>query len=755
MKRKGFYRGKDKEVNPNLRYESIYEGFKNKMSKLANNRRDVFGGVLLGSLVALIFFLFFYSGSVVSVNVLQNIAVNQSVNVPDTYDYLEQINRTVVEINRTTHRINVSVGFLFDRENCTVGNHVDEVGTKCWYLALLNDTLQWINTTVTEINSSTSGASLTNTLIGNVLASFGKNLYVVSGDRTSINDNLTGYDGIAENILWYNNTRSNITRKMYFYLEQLPYSNLTVELWATNHTGSGSDPYTNITLWINSNRILNNWSFDASVGAHIIANISTTILSKGENTFNITAYDNNFSLDYAIIFTDSAALRFMRATQYNATSIYNYLYDDIYPYLPSINATVENIYNDTDWLYNTLNCTEADFMGNDSICTRLHRILNHTYELKDNVTVIQNQLWSTNDSIVGHITGTNSTLHAKLSGMNGTLMSIDYYVRLIKNMTNCTADAPNDVLCQKINNITRLITTVNSSVYNVSRILIRVNTTVTEINTTTHNIWERWSRKNATIVDETIIHRNLSSNYNLSIEYNITVPSKEGFETGEYLPVRWKFWFIRVDSPAVCINQNREFKNIEPYCNPLVAQYVGAIGSTYNVNISLRPSLSIGNYTVVREVEVDPPENGQPVWHLYGREPVMQIQVIESTAEELQGTGSAAVLAPDTNYIDDEEGWEERYESIAPTPTLLTIEGERNVIYGSIKVEVSNTFVPDKQISVTNVYENIIQDGEYSIPLLVNLVQGYEYQVELTICEGPTFDPEKYDCEIAAEKFIA
>jgi hypothetical protein len=64
------------------------------------------------------------------------------------------------------------------------------------------------------------------------------------------------------------------------------------------------------------------------------------------------------------------------------------------------------------------------------------------------------------------------------------------------------------------------------------------------------------------------------------------------------------------------------------------------------VNVTLRPALDVGDYTVVRELEIDPNQ----IWISYGQEPIGQIKVLEriSTARvsvEKTGDEKSDVIA--------------------------------------------------------------------------------------------------------------
>jgi len=334
--------------------------------------------------------------------------------------------------------------------------------------------------------------------------------------------------------------------------------------------------------------------------------------------------------------------------------------------------------------------------------------------------------------------------------MNVTLEDIRLKVGEIRNMTNCTAPEPQDALCEKLDNITSHIVGMNATVELIRKFSV-------EINTTTHWIWERFVRRNTEVIRfENMTGRFLSGIANITIFYNITVPLKQGFDSTDYIPIRWKFWFLRWSATdpylnQTCVNQNRQFANVEPYCNPLVAQYIGRPTFNYTLNISLRPSLSIGNYTVVREVEIDP----EYVWVTHARGPIGTIEVTTDTYEEMDGIGKGSVSADtDTVYIDNKKS-DEEFSPKLPTPTILTVRGEKNLLHGSVKVEIVDTYTPIA--TWAQEFNDAITNGAYEFKLgenkPLNLVKGREYQLKVTICDGPVFDETKYKCETEVTSF--
>ncbi|RLI91170.1 MAG: hypothetical protein DRO89_04515 [Candidatus Altiarchaeales archaeon] len=153
--------------------------------------------------------------------------------------------------------------------------------------------------------------------------------------------------------------------------------------------------------------------------------------------------------------------------------------------------------------------------------------------------------------------------------------------------------------------------------------LTSVENKTDEIKTIVERIWERFKRTDPSVIrDERIASYKLSRKSSIVIQYNITVPVKEGYSAGEYLPLRWKFWFV--NDRNVCMDQGGGGK-VEPQCRPLIAETIGRANDTIPIEIRIRPSLKRGNYSLVREFEVDPEE----VWISYGREIIARIVVIE------------------------------------------------------------------------------------------------------------------------------
>jgi len=143
-----------------------------------------------------------------------------------------------------------------------------------------------------------------------------------------------------------------------------------------------------------------------------------------------------------------------------------------------------------------------------------------------------------------------------------------------------------------------------------------------EVRVIAERIWKIFRRTDQSVINrEMVVSARMSRESSIDIKYTITVPEKEGYHHGEYLPLRWKFWFL--DENGNCVDQ--EEGRVEPYCTPLIAQTIGRINDTIDIEIKLRPSLRRGNYSLVREFEVDPEET----WISYGREIIAVIHVLE------------------------------------------------------------------------------------------------------------------------------
>jgi hypothetical protein len=155
------------------------------------------------------------------------------------------------------------------------------------------------------------------------------------------------------------------------------------------------------------------------------------------------------------------------------------------------------------------------------------------------------------------------------------------------------------------------------------------------INQTTTQIWQQVTRTNRNVVSqEQFISNTLSSTSNITINYTIQIPFKQGYANGELLPLRMYFWFTDVGKTH-CYNQNKETESNSaesPYCFPLVAEILGPNNGSVTFTVDLRPNLPTGSYNVTRAIEIDPIVEGMQQWINYGQEDVGQVKVEEGNS---------------------------------------------------------------------------------------------------------------------------
>ena len=154
-----------------------------------------------------------------------------------------------------------------------------------------------------------------------------------------------------------------------------------------------------------------------------------------------------------------------------------------------------------------------------------------------------------------------------------------------------------------------------------------------DINETTAKTWSQFKRTDQSIVTfENVTSPNVTNTTNLTIDYVVNVPIKEGYGVVEglqgyddYLPIRINYWFLD-ESNTTCYNQGDQTGVESPYCEPLTVQTVGQIDTEVEFTVDLRPDLPEGVYNIVRSIEIDP-EN---VWIDYGQEIIGKISVLAS-----------------------------------------------------------------------------------------------------------------------------
>ncbi|MFA5888331.1 MAG: hypothetical protein WC852_06505, partial [Candidatus Nanoarchaeia archaeon] len=176
-------------------------------------------------------------------------------------------------------------------------------------------------------------------------------------------------------------------------------------------------------------------------------------------------------------------------------------------------------------------------------------------------------------------------------------------------------------------------------------------------NKTVGKIWKQFLPTDKSVVEhETLISNELSSGSNISLEYWLDMPAKEGYENGELLPIRIFYWFI--DENDKCYNQDKQSDSntaADPYCIPLMAEYLGPNNGTISFTVNLHPKLPDGTYEVVRSIDIDPPMNGKQVWINYGREAIGSINVVNAVKSDATQTAET-VNAEALNLPKQESG---------------------------------------------------------------------------------------------------
>jgi hypothetical protein len=155
-----------------------------------------------------------------------------------------------------------------------------------------------------------------------------------------------------------------------------------------------------------------------------------------------------------------------------------------------------------------------------------------------------------------------------------------------------------------------------------------------DINETTTKTWSHFKRTDQSIVTfENMTDYVMSNTTNLTIDYIVSVPMKDGYGVVEgiqgyddFLPIRISYWFLD-ETNMTCYNQDEKPLGVEsPFCNPLTVQTVGQINTSVDFTVDLRPNLPEGEYTIVRSIEIDP----ESVWIDYGQEIIGKIKVMSS-----------------------------------------------------------------------------------------------------------------------------
>ena len=132
--------------------------------------------------------------------------------------------------------------------------------------------------------------------------------------------------------------------------------------------------------------------------------------------------------------------------------------------------------------------------------------------------------------------------------------------------------------------------------------------------------------------NELITSRTLGVGQNITVNYTLNIPFKEGYNNGDLLPIRIFYWFTDTNNQS-CYSQDKQADANNagsPYCVPLIATYLGPNNGTTNFTVILTPNLPYGTYNLVRQIDIDPLENNEPIWINYGREKIGTITVLKN-----------------------------------------------------------------------------------------------------------------------------
>jgi len=199
----------------------------------------------------------------------------------------------------------------------------------------------------------------------------------------------------------------------------------------------------------------------------------------------------------------------------------------------------------------------------------------------------------------------------------GTLTGYDSKTFHVISIVNATATVEYGTVAQYVWSYSYR----NLTYYNQS-----VSETIKEI---VEKIWNVVRPTNQSVITgEALISNTLSSRGSIVYQVNISVPEKEGYNTGDWVPIKINFWFV---NNSECVSQSTS-NIITPYCEPLTAIFLGKIGSNVTQTITMRPiNLEPGKvYKVIREVSIDPNER----WIVYGRGEIGYVYVFERNQEK-------------------------------------------------------------------------------------------------------------------------
>ena len=207
-----------------------------------------------------------------------------------------------------------------------------------------------------------------------------------------------------------------------------------------------------------------------------------------------------------------------------------------------------------------------------------------------------------------------------------------------------------------------------------------------EVNQTTTQIWQRMTGTDTSVItQEKVLSYTLSSTSNISINYTIEVPYKQGVAVNELLPIRMYFWFTNPQR-TVCYSQDKGTNTNRaeaPYCLPLVAEILGPNDGTTTFKVDLKPNLPEGTYNITRSIEIDP----LGIWTQYGREDIGQIEILSS--------GDASISLLNENRVNKATSTDSSSTSSSSSSSSSTNENKKD----SSTTQTSNTLTQNGESS--------------------------------------------------------
>jgi hypothetical protein len=342
--------------------------------------------------------------------------------------------------------------------------------------------------------------------------------------------------------------------------------------------------------------------------------------------------------------------------------------------LTNINQTlaqkIDDVRTDVIWIMNNIATKEEINSTFSTSFSKLDKINATLYEVKDYLyNDITNKLNYINSTQLVYFPIWNLTFYywnnSYFAYWNNNIVSLNENWDKLWNYWNCSYE--NNEVCNylkiintSIGNISANVdvnyTAISESVWNYSnaQMLIEI----------VEKIWNVVKPTNQSVITgEALISNTLSSKENIVYQVNISVPEKEGYSIGDWVPIKINFWFV---NNSECVSQSTS-NIITPYCEPLTAIFLGKIGSNVTQTITMRPiNLEPGKvYKVIREVSIDPNER----WIVYGREEIGSIYVFERNQEKKVITNATYYFSgvPSTYQIYNQEN------SVRNEPNMLKL----------------------------------------------------------------------------------